>query len=223
MSTMRLLDRHLKTALLFVWLAVIAAKLSYDQWRIYESRSEISTRSVPNWRTSLSNRVPSVGRADAPIVVMEFFDYQCPFCRELEPRLERFVASHPDIAFYRFDLPLTDIHPYALPAAIATRCAGAQGAGTDYGTQIFRQPGIDAINWVELARVSRVPDIKRFASCVNSQQTIGEVNSDVDKGRSFGITQTPTLIVNGMLASGAPSERQLTRLYDEARKGKAIR
>ncbi len=206
------------TVVLAAWLLALAAKAGYSSWEARGSKEKIVKRHVTSWRRLIVGRKPSLGVDGAQVVILEFSDYQCPFCRAEEPLLQELVAIHPGhIAVYRYDLPLEDIHPYSRIAAVAAGCAAIQGVTEAYQAQLFNdQAKLSALSWVDLAKHTGVRDIDAFSSCIVDQKPLDAINRDRILSKTLAISSTPTFIINGSMVAGAVGKDAWHRLYDEA-------
>jgi len=140
----------------------------------------------------------------APVVLVEFADYQCPYCQKVHPELDQLRKEFGDklaIAYKDFPLPM---HPYAMKAAEAARCAGLQGKFWEFHDLLFADKKFEVKDLKEQARAIHL-DGERFDSCLDSGQTAGNVERDAEEGRRLGLTGTPSFFVNGHFSSGALS------------------
>jgi protein-disulfide isomerase len=162
------------------------------------------------------------GPATAPVTILEWSDFQCPFCREAQPVLERLLAEFPDTVRLVFkDFPLRS-HGLAGPAALAARCAGAQGRFWEYHDMLFlTQPAFARDELVAYARRLGL-DTTRFAECLDSAAPREAVVADQREGREAGVRATPTFFVNGRRVEGAlPPEEFRTVLLEALRDARA--
>jgi protein-disulfide isomerase len=143
------------------------------------------------------------GPATAPVTIFEWSDYQCPFCREVQSVLGRLQAEFPDkirIAFK--DFPLRS-HARAVPAAMAARCAGAQGRYWEYHDLLFlAQPDFSRDDLLGYARRLGL-DLDAFTQCTDSARYQDAVLADQREGREAGVRATPTFFINGRKIEGA--------------------
>ncbi|HWK88494.1 MAG TPA: DsbA family protein, partial [Longimicrobium sp.] len=140
-----------------------------------------------------------IGRKDAPIKIVEFSDFQCPFCAVVRTKLDSLVARAPDRVqvVYRH-LPLTAIHPHATKAGVASECAADQGRFKAYHDALFAgQKQIGTRPWAEFAREAGVPDLPRFDRCVESDETAGRVARDAAVAGQLRLEGTPVFIFDG--------------------------
>ena len=211
---------NLFTIILATWALITIGRFGVNIWHTYGLRGSAATTHVSNWRNLIVGRKPSLGSPVAPVVIIEFADYQCPFCRTMEPRLQTLVSSHPErVAVYRYNLPIVEIHPYAESAAIAATCATLQNVTESFQAQLFsHQSSFAEIRWADLAQQSGVINMNAFSECMNDKSSSESVARDVAAGSKLNLTGTPSFIINGNLVKGAISASQLNSLYLEASK-----
>lgn len=166
-------------------------------------------------RTQVDASGPALGPEDAPVTLVEFSDYQCPFCRRAEPTLQELAARYPDqlrIVFRHF--PLASIHPLARGAAEAAVCAEAQGRFWDYHEQLWSQGR--ALARADLrAGAQRVGlDMAAFDVCLDAPQTAQRVQEDVSAARAAGVRSTPSFFVNGIALQGARPLEDFVRVIE---------
>lgn len=148
---------------------------------------------------------PSFGTPGAPVVLVIFSDFQCPYCREEAKMLrENVVATYPkQVRVYFKDLPLEQIHNWAKPAALAGRCVFRQNAGMfwRYHDWVFEaQDKLTAENFrdkvMEFANQNDL-DSLQLRQCLDTKATLAEVEKSVAEARELRVMSTPTLFVNG--------------------------
>lgn len=149
-------------------------------------------------QVNVGNGWNSIGRADAPITLVEFGDYQCPFCKKFHTdayvELKKNYIDTGKVRFVSRDLPL-DFHPFALKAAEAARCAGDQGKYWELRDALYANaapPNDDAIN---KAVESLALDAKGFQSCLDSNKYKADVQKDASDAANLQISGTPTFIL----------------------------
>lgn len=161
----------------------------------------------------LASGVRLLGRADAPVKIVVFSDFQCPFCAVFHQTLQRVRARHPDrVAVAYRHLPLDAIHPHARAAGLAAECAGEQGRFERYADLLFAQQ--DAIGqkaWAGFAREAGVPDVGAFDVCMAERRWAGRVDQDARLAEEMDIGVTPAFIINGTLIPGVAPEADLER------------
>ena len=155
------------------------------------------------------------GNPKAPVMIVEFSDYQCPYCQRAEATLKEVLAKYGDkVSLAYRDFPLTQIHSQAEIAAEASRCALEQGKFWEYHDQLFAAPKLDKDALVEYARNLKL-DHKQFGSCLTSEKYKAEIEKDSDEGKKAGVQGTPGFFINGVTLSGAQPQDEFTRLIDD--------
>jgi protein-disulfide isomerase len=144
---------------------------------------------------------PRLGRADAPVKLVEFADYECPYCVKVFPHLvklhEEFAGQ---LAIYFKDLPLP-MHKQARKAAEAARCAGAQGKFWEYHDVLFSSSGLEVPQLKKYARGLGL-DGARFDKCLDSGEQAAAVQKDFEQAQQLGLGGTPSFFVEGHYFSG---------------------
>lgn len=174
---------------------------------------------VPNWQEYTQS--PNVtGPADAEVVLVEFFDFQCPACRRLSLSLDSILArGTPSVRVVRRHYPLSNIHPHARELAIVGECVRRQGAFEAYYLNVFAaQALIGTAEWV--GPMSLVPpgiDTATVRRCVTEGEGAAVVEFDIAAGDRLGIRGTPTFIINGRRFDGWRSVSSLDSLFDRVR------
>lgn len=161
----------------------------------------------------LASGVRLLGRADAPVKIVAFSDFQCPFCAVFHQTLQRVRARHPDrVAIAYRHLPLDAIHPHARAAGLAAECAGEQGRFERYADLLFAQQ--DAIGkkaWAGFASEAGVQDVGAFDACMAERRWAGRLDRDARLAEEMDIGVTPTFIIDGTLIPGVAPEADLER------------
>jgi protein-disulfide isomerase len=155
------------------------------------------------------------GNPKAPVMIVEFSDYQCPYCRQVEPVVKSLLAKYGDkVSLSYRDLPLRQIHPQAQIAAEASRCAEEQGKFWEYHDQLFSASKLDHDALVEYARTLKLDD-KQFDSCLSAGRYKADIDQDLREGMAAGITGTPGFFINGVALSGSQPEESFAKVIDE--------
>jgi len=144
------------------------------------------------------------GDPKAPITIVEFSDFSCPFCREGAFTMTELLAKYPGTIKLAYrDFPLSELHPQAQLAAEASRCAAEQGKYWDYHDLLFANPDKQAHDGLlENARMLKL-DEKQFDACLSSGRYKPQIDQDVLLGSRAGVVSTPGFFVNGTFLSGA--------------------
>lgn len=155
------------------------------------------------------------GNPKAPVMIIEFADYQCPYCHQVEPTVKAVMAKYGDqVSLAYRDFPLTQIHAQAEGAAEASRCALEQGKFWEYHDQMFTAPNLDKDALIEFARNLKLDD-KQFASCLTSARYKADIDKDIADGTKAGVSGTPGFFINGVELSGAQGQDAFVRVIDD--------
>jgi protein-disulfide isomerase len=159
---------------------------------------------------------PSIGSASAPVTIVEFSDFQCPFCQRVAPTLKEVREKYGDkVRVVWKDFPLTQIHPDAFKAAEAARCAADQGKFWEYHDRLFANQQALQTDSLKKYAADLGLDAAAFTSCVDSSKHGSRVSEGVAQGTRLGVNSTPTLYINGRMVSGAQPLETLSIIIDE--------
>lgn len=159
---------------------------------------------------------PAIGPENAPVTIIEFSDYQCPYCKRWYDTVNaRLLADYAGrIRFVYRDLPLSSIHPEAQAAAEAANCAGEQNAYWPYHDALFSAKyGLSHDAYIQYASELGL-DVNSFNTCVTERRYQDEVNSDASVGASMGLNGTPTFFVNGLKVVGSQPFEVFQQIID---------
>ena len=166
---------------------------------------------------------PSMGPTDAKITLFEFADFECPSCRQLDLVLRDLLPRHPEIRLVFKHYPLTNIHPWAMTAAIATQCAFEQNPAAFWKMHDAVFDAQDVISpsnaWDKLQELAKQSglDPEAYRTCVSSPETTTKIQKTIQDGKTLSITATPTTFINGRRLIG-PDRTQLEQylsFYDQ--------
>ncbi len=146
----------------------------------------------------------ALGPDDAPITIIEFSDYQCPFCKRWHDEVyDDLLAAYPGkIKFVHRNLPLTSIHPDAQGAAEAALCAGEQNAYWQFHDKLLSSDVLGNGAYAQYAQELNL-DMSAFDACVTDQKYKDAVQADSDFALNLGVRSTPTFFINGLAIVGA--------------------
>jgi protein-disulfide isomerase len=176
----------------------------------------INLQPPPVMRVEVSTvGAPAKGPANAPVTVVEFSDFHCPFCRRVVPTLQELEAKYGDKVRVVFrDYPIEQLHPGARKAHEAARCASEQGKFWAYHDVLFdKAPKTSADELKAYARQVGL-DLAKFDKCIASGKQTELVQKDIDEGSRLGVNGTPSFFINGELISGAQPLEQFVRVID---------
>jgi protein-disulfide isomerase len=159
---------------------------------------------VKNWE-ALGQQGQVIGADTAVLKLVEFSDFQCPFCREAQHMLDEFRDHYKGrVAIVYHHYPIPELHPSAYEAAIASECAASQGRFTAYHDVLFANPdSVRLARWTSLAKTADVKNLSVFDVCVKSQQFKARIDDDIRRGKDAGVAGTPTFIFRGRMV-GVP-------------------
>ncbi len=172
-------------------------------------------------RVMVAAEGPSLGPADAPVTIVEFSDFQCPYCGRAGATMKQIHERYPQqVRLVYRHLPLESIHPNARPAAEASACADAQGRFWDYHDRLFANQR--ALTGPDLARYAKELelDTAAFDTCVKERKTQAQVDRDLVAATEAATAAgkrglgTPAFFVNGVLLSGAKPADEFYTLID---------
>jgi len=164
---------------------------------------------------------PSIGPDNAPVTIVEFSDYQCPYCESwYQQTFNRLLAAYPDqIRFVYRDLPLP-MHPEALPAAEAAHCAGEQGAYWKFHDALFSGQYTLGRTAYEQYATGLGLDTAAFTACLDDHRYQDEVKVDTADAARLGLNGTPSFVINGRILIGALPFEDFKAIIDEELAGK---
>jgi protein-disulfide isomerase len=158
--------------------------------------------------------VPVRGPSSAAITLLEFADYECPYCQQIQPILERIEKEYKGkLAFAYKDYPLP-MHPNAQKAAEAAHCAGSQSKYWEYHDAMLANRQLDLMSLKKYARDVKL-DTAAFDTCLDSGQQAGTVKTNLTEAQALGLSGTPTLFVNNRYISGDLTYERLRSLIVE--------
>ena len=185
----------------------------------YQIQVDISYPDLPRIEVSADDD-PFRGPADAPVTIIEFAEYQCPYCGRAEETINQLVADYPDkIRVVYRDFPLQG-HDRAIPAALAANCAGDQGKYWEMHQLLLSNQR--ALTDTDLRRnAERIAlDLDSFDSCMNNAgEKVAEIQADFLAGQSVGVTGTPAFFINGIFLNGALPYDQFKAIIDRELEG----
>lgn len=183
--------------------AYLESRRNQDAIEAIEARAEV-VRFLEPPRFQVAAGGPAMGPPDARITIVEFSDFQCPFCQRASAVVKAVRERYPgDVRLVYKQFPLETIHPQARAAAEASLCAADQDRFWEYHDKLFE-------NSKQLAEEDLVRyagelelDPKRFEQCVADRAYRVQVDEDMELGRELGVSGTPAFFVNGIMLSGA--------------------
>ncbi len=210
-------DRDLDEVLPLRSLALALALLAPPVWRGHQSDPRASR---------------PLGRADAPVVVYEMSDFQCPYCRQFAltvfPTLEREFVHTGKVRFVYVNFPLTALHRHAVAAAAVAMCAARQNRFWPVHDLLFqrqerwaaeKEPGPYLLALADSAGAEPA----ELAQCVTSRATEPEIRADAARAARSGARSTPTFYIEGSLLEGAAPVEAFRQVLDSIYRSKTAR
>jgi predicted DsbA family dithiol-disulfide isomerase len=164
----------------------------------------------------------SKGPATAPIQLVEFSDFHCPFCKRVEPTIAQVLKKYEGkIRFVYKDFPLDSLHPQARAASEAARCAGDQGKFWEFHGKVYAGASDASPATMQAYAKELGLDAAAFETCRSSRKYQSQVQADVAEGMKFGVSGTPAFFINGRFLSGAQPLEAFTKIIDEELQSRA--
>jgi len=194
--------------------------------KIQEARQEYADSLRAKTEVSVLLKPPTVhvnedparvrGNPNAPITIVEFADFQCPFCGRVQATLKDLLTKYNgEVKLSYRDFPLSSIHPNAQIAAEASRCAEAQGKYWQMHDAMYaNQSKLQEPDLIKTAG-SLGMDEKSFASCLKSDKYKTAIQQDVQAGTRAGVSGTPAFFINGRFLTGALPQAEFEKIINE--------
>jgi protein-disulfide isomerase len=196
------------------------AKATYVQTLRSEARITVEV-AAPRVEISLKNTSVR-GPAGAPLMLVEYADYECPYCQQVQPTLDRLEAEFKGkVAFAYKDLPLP-MHPHAQKAAEASQCAGLQGKYWEYHDLLLKTKGLD-LTQLKAAAGQLGLETAGFDRCLDSGERADAVKATLDEAQKLGLQGTPSFFLNGRFFSGNLSYDQMRQMMEEELRRSSLR
>ena len=153
---------------------------------------------------------PRLGNENAEVTIVAFSDFQCPYCASGVDVVNDLIEAYPtQIQFYFRDFPLEPMHPEAMNAAMAARCANDQGRFWDYYEQLFEnQSSLSTEFTYDLADDLGL-NTREFSTCVETEKFSADILQDISEGQALDVSGTPAFFINGYLVRGADKARMV--------------
>jgi len=175
---------------------------------------------VEGWQDALTVGIQS-GSADAPVQVVEFADFQCPYCAQFEATVQAIRDKYPDqVAFTFAHFPLPG-HTFAEHAARAAECAHVQGRFEAMRSLLFeKQQDLGVVPWLDFAKQAGILDINQFDACVKDTGPVEGIEQSKKLAENMDVWGTPTIIVNGWKLPLTPSSEDLEKIVENVLNGR---
>ena len=182
-----------------------------------QSTVAIHLQAPPVYRATLNlDGAPSKGPVDAPVILVKFEDFHCPFCREAQRTLGEIAARYGErVRIVHKDYPIESLHPQARRSHLAARCAHEQGKFWAYHDALYAAaPKASPEDLKSVAQRTGV-ELGPFEACMSGNKYATAIETDIDEGTKAGVTGTPAFFINGRLIGGAQPLEQFVRVIDE--------
>ena len=182
-----------------------------------QAKVVVNLKPPPAIRVEVSSTgAPFRGAANAPVTIVEFSDFECPFCKQTNPTLKQLLERYPGKVRLAYrDFPLDSIHPQARRAAEAARCAQDQGKFWEYHDVLFTQSPKLAPDDLKRYAAQAGIDVKKFDDCLLGGVHKTALQKDIDEGTRLGVSGTPAFFINGRLLTGAQPLEAFARIIDD--------
>lgn len=188
------------------------AKSAYIQ--SLRAQASVALKLTPPRADVTAGAAPIRGSVDAPVKIIEYADYECPYCQQIQPVLNRVEADFKGkIAFAYKDVPLP-MHSHAEKAAEAAHCAGEQGKYWEYHDLLFASKTLEVAQLKEHARQLKL-DGAAFDKCLDSGAEADVIKPFVTEAKGVGLQGTPSFFINGRYFSGGMSYEQFRSVIEE--------
>ena len=173
----------------------------------------------PRVAIDIPDDASGTGPKNAPVTIVEFTDYQCPYCHRAQDVVDQILQQYEGkVRLVHLDFPLEN-HPGAVPAARAARCAGEQGRFWDFHRSLMTQKGsLDQADLTSRAATLKL-DAGDFAECLASDRHLETILEELEQGSDLGVTGTPAYFINGRMVSGAQPFPAFAEIIDAELEG----
>jgi len=191
-----------------------AAKLTAAYLETLRSKSDVVILLAPPRTEVAAGDGPHSGHADAPVQIVEYADYECPYCIKAYPTMKKIMDEYGDrinLVYKNFPLPM---HANAEKAAEASLCASAQNQFWQYHDRLFTSTQLDVASLKKIASDLKLDTVK-FDTCLDSGAQTAAVQKDATEAQKVGVSATPSFFLNGRFFSGAMDYNSLKDLIQK--------
>lgn len=203
----------------------VRKKIALQETPLRETREQLLKKLQENGMAASSAQAARVqvsfdrgrlkGSPHAPVIIVEFSDFQCPFCRGVQGTLKNLLEKYEGrVSLAYRDFPLRELHPESELGAESSRCAGEQGRFWDYHDLLFANAGkLNNSIAIDFAQ-SLGLNTTQFASCLSTGKYKKQIEQDIQDGIRAGVEGTPGIFINGILISGAQPESVFEKVIE---------
>ena len=189
-------------------------KARNEYFKTLEAKYKVEMKMEPI-RVDVAATGPAKGPASAPVTIVEFSDFQCPFCSRLTPTLAEVEKKYGDkvrVVFRQYPLPF---HQNAQKAAEASLCAADQGKFWELHDAMFGNQGELGVDQLKAKAASLGLNADKFNKCLDSGEKNATIQADIKAGSAAGVNGTPAMFINGRFINGAVPIDQITTVIDD--------
>jgi len=196
---------------------ITARKRQYFQTLRSQAKVVVTLKPPPVFRAKLSvDGAPFKGSAAAPVTVVKFEDFQCPYCKRAQATLAELTSRYgKKVKLVHRDFPISNIHPLAWKAHEAARCASEQGKFWPYHDLLYSNAPKASVEDLKAYAQQAGLTMPAFDQCLTSGKYKALIQKDLDEGARLGVNGTPTFFINGRVLSGAQPLETFVGIVDD--------
>ena len=196
---------------------IAARKQDYFQTLRSGAKVVLSLKPPPVFRATLSvDGAPVKGPGTAPVTIVKFEDFQCPFCKQAQATETQLLSRYSKkIKLVHRDFPIDALHPIARKAHEAARCANEQGKFWEYHDILYSNAPKASVEDLKAYAKQAGLAMPAFEQCFTNEKYKSLVQKDVDEGARLGVNGTPTFFINGRVLSGAQPLETFAGIIDD--------
>jgi protein-disulfide isomerase len=204
----------------FVLLIIAAAALFTNGFGLFSSNGGTGINTNERVQVQIGD-APYKGDLKSPVVMIAFSDYECPYCKDAESKINDISKKYDGKMLMVFkNFPLKTIHKDAYNASLAAECANEQKKFWEYHDYLFQHNENLGPQYLEQYAVDLGLDAAQFNNCFESKRYAYRVEADVTDGMVAGVSSTPTFFINGIRVVGDLDEKEYTKVIDSELKAK---
>ncbi len=196
---------------------LVFGALSYEVWVLNQKIGSVSVTGAAVTSFGNLDGEPMIGAAEAPVTIIAFGDYECPYCKRFHTQtFAQIQSAYIDTGKVKYvarNFPLA-FHQYAHGAAVASECALEQNQFWSYHELLYTTPDLSPSNLISLAKTAGM-DTNEFQACLSDPAISTRVRADIREGERLGVSGTPAFVINGELVSGAQPFSMLSAIIEQ--------
>lgn len=195
--------------------ALVIGGLAVHQYTSSPQQGRSEDEVVEDWGDYL-DRGHRIGPATAAVTIVEFGDYECPFCKQVEGPIRAVLGAFPgDVSLVYRHFPLS-YHEHAYKAARIAECAAAQGRFSEAHRMLFDAESLGDIVLEDFGTSAAIEDLPAFVDCASREDPVATIERDLTAGRDLSVAATPTIVVNGLRLARTPDSTRLQQVVEAA-------